>query len=55
MNFIKTDITNNINEFRKELYKTFKAPLDSMWQDLYIASSQVYLIENETKNIDIAV
>lgn len=51
MNFIKTDNNNTISVFRKELYKTFVAPLDSMWQDLYIASSQVYIIENEAKNI----
>ena len=50
MNFTKTDI-NTINEFRKELYKTFVAPLDSMWQDLYIASSQAYVIDNEDENI----
>jgi len=51
MNFIKTDDSNTINAFRKELYKTFVAPLDSMWQDLYIASSQTYLIEKDTKHI----
>jgi predicted acetyltransferase len=51
MNFIKTDDSNTINAFRKELYKTFVAPIDSMWQDLYIASSQTYLIEKYNKYI----
>ncbi|MCK0178463.1 GNAT family N-acetyltransferase [Flavobacteriaceae bacterium S0862] len=51
MNFIKTDDSNTINTFRKELYKTFVAPIDSMWQDLYIASSQTYLIEKNNKYI----
>ena len=51
INFIKTDDYNTINEFRKKLYKTFVAPLDSMWQDLFIASSQAYLIEKDSKHI----
>lgn len=51
MNFIKTENTDVINDYRKELYKTFVAPLDSMWQDLYIASSQAYLIEKDNKYI----
>jgi len=51
INFIKTDDSNIINEFRKKLYKTFVAPIDSMWQDLYIASSQAYLIEKDNKQI----
>lgn len=51
MNLIKTDYTDVINEFRKKLYKTFNAPLDSMWQDLYISSSQAYLIEKDDENI----
>lgn len=50
MNFTKTEVAY-ISEFRKELYKTFFAPLDSMWQDLYIASSQAYVIDNEDENI----
>ena len=51
MNFIKTDDSNTINAFRKELYKTFVAPLDSMWQDLYIASSQAYFIKKDIAHI----
>ena len=49
MNFIKTDITETINNYRSQLYKSLKAPIDAMWEQLYIASSQHYLIEeNDT-------
>lgn len=49
MNFIKTDITDTINNFRSHLYKSLKAPIDAMWEQLYIRSSQHYLIvENDT-------
>jgi len=51
MNFIKTTNTEIIQKFRKELYKSFTAPLDSMWQDLYIASSQTFLIEKNVNYI----
>lgn len=47
INFIKTDITNIINEFRVKLYKRFHAPIDAMWEQLYIGYSQHYLIEIE--------
>ncbi len=50
MNFTKTDIST-ISKFRNELYKTFSAPLDSMWQDLYVASSQAYVIEMDSQHI----
>ncbi|AEV33444.1 putative acyltransferase [Owenweeksia hongkongensis DSM 17368] len=49
MHFIKTDITETINNLRSQLYKSLKAPIDAMWEQLYIGSSQHYLIEeNET-------
>lgn len=49
MNFIKTDITETINNFRSHLYLTLKAPIDAMWEQLYIGSAQHYLIEeNDT-------
>ncbi|WP_242067876.1 hypothetical protein [Cyclobacterium marinum] len=49
MNFIKTDITETIDNLRSQLYKSLKAPIDAMWEQLYIGSSQHYLIEeNET-------
>jgi predicted acetyltransferase len=46
MNFIKSDITDTINTLRVKLYQKLKAPIDAMWEQLYIASSQHYLIEN---------
>lgn len=51
MKFIKTENTATINEFRIKLYQKFTAPMDAMWEALYIASSQAYLIENETQTI----
>jgi predicted acetyltransferase len=49
MNFIKTDITELINNYRSQLYQSLKAPIDAMWEQLYIGSSQHYLIEeNDT-------
>ncbi len=51
MKFIKTDISPNIKKFRTKLYQKFVAPLDAMWELLYIASSQHYLIENEGASI----
>lgn len=48
MNFIKTEITETISDLRSQLYLTLNAPIDAMWEQLYIASSQHYLIiENE--------
>jgi len=51
MKFIKTDVTPAIHEFRSELYRRFSAPIDGMWEKLFIASSQHYLIINEGQNI----
>lgn len=50
MKFIKTDCAETINKLRKELYKNLNAPIDAMWEMLYIGSAQHYLIEknNET-------
>lgn len=44
MKFIKTDHDANIQPFRKQLYTQLMAPIDAMWELLYIASSQPYLI-----------
>tara|TARA_R100001369_G_scaffold82274_1_gene113855 strand:- start:2294 stop:3085 length:792 start_codon:yes stop_codon:yes gene_type:complete len=46
MNFTKTDITELIDDYRLQLYKSLKAPIDAMWEQLYIGSSQHYLIED---------
>lgn len=51
MKFVKTANSETINNLRTEFYKSLTAPLDSMWQDLYIASSQAYLIEKNNQHI----
>jgi predicted acetyltransferase len=51
MNFIKTDNTSIVNGLRAKLYQKFNAPIDAMWEQLYIAYSQAYLIENEGNTI----
>lgn len=51
MNFIKSDITDIIYRLRVKLYQKLKAPIDAMWELLYIASSQHYLIENNDKTL----
>lgn len=49
MNFTKTDNTETINNLRSKLYQKLTAPIDAMWEQLYIASSQQYLIENNNR------
>ncbi|PCJ65284.1 MAG: GNAT family N-acetyltransferase [Bacteroidetes bacterium] len=51
MNFTKTDNTNTINNLRSQLYQTLIAPIDAMWEQLYIGSSQHYLIEQDDSTI----
>jgi predicted acetyltransferase len=46
MNFLKTDDPDAINELRAQLYQKLTAPIDAMWEQLYISSAQPYLIEN---------
>ncbi len=51
MNFIKTDITNTINSLRQKLYHKLANPIDAMWEQLYIKSSQHYIIEENNITI----
>ncbi len=46
MEFIKTENTEAINILRTQLYLSLTAPIDAMWEQLYIGSSQHYLIED---------
>jgi predicted acetyltransferase len=46
MNFSETDNTEIINNLRSKLYQILTAPIDAMWEKLYIASSHHYLVEN---------
>ncbi len=51
MKYIKTDIIKIINNLRSKLYQKLTAPMDAMWEQLYIASSQHYLIENNNHTL----
>jgi len=50
-NFNKSEITEEIINYRKQLYAGFTAPLDGMWEVLYIAHATSYLIKNEGKQV----
>ncbi|MEQ9375996.1 MAG: GNAT family N-acetyltransferase [Imperialibacter sp.] len=47
MNFIKANDPDQISELRAKLYQNLTAPIDAMWEQLYIASAQPYLIESK--------
>jgi predicted GNAT family acetyltransferase len=49
MILIKTEASNLISELRAKLYLKLKAPIDAMWEQLYIASSQHYLMESNNQ------
>lgn len=51
MKFTKTTDSETIGRLREELYQRFTAPLDGMWESLYIASSTDFLIENEGETV----
>ncbi len=51
MKFTKTEITDTINGLRSQLYQELTAPIDAMWEILYIGSSQYYLIDHNNKTI----
>ena len=51
MSFIKSNITNTINGLRSQLYQKLTAPIDAMWEQLYVSSSQHYLIENNDNTL----
>jgi len=46
MDFIKTESSQkNFQNLRTKLYQRLTAPMDAMWEQLYIASSQAYFIQ----------
>ncbi|RDY58338.1 GNAT family N-acetyltransferase [Flagellimonas nanhaiensis] len=51
MKFAKTAITEVINDLRSQLYSSLTAPIDAMWEQLYISSSQHYLIEGKNNTL----
>ena len=51
MKFTQIDNNETIARLRVELYKKLSAPIDAMWEQLYIASAQHYTIEKDSKTI----
>ncbi|WP_040282387.1 GNAT family N-acetyltransferase [Psychroserpens damuponensis] len=51
MEFKLTQDIDTINEYRVQLYSQLAAPIDAMWELLYIANSKSYLISNQNKKI----
>lgn len=51
MKFVKTENNETINNFRVKLYSKLVAPIDAMWEQLYIGSSQHFLIVNNSGTI----
>ena len=51
MKFIQTDQSDLIQKLRSQLYQRLTAPIDAMWEQLYIASAQDYLIEENDNTI----
>jgi len=51
MNFIKTDDTRAIDTLRGKLYQRLSGPIDGMWEALYIANSQAYIIKMESQEL----
>ena len=51
IDFSKSELTKNIINYRKELYTSFIAPLDGMWEALYIANATSYLIKSKGDEI----
>lgn len=51
MKFIKTTLIPEVQTFRDQLYREFNAPLDTMWELLYIASAEIHLIQEGAQDI----
>lgn len=51
MKFIKSTNQETIAPLRVKLYKKLAAPIDAMWELLYIASSESYLMEDNNETI----
>jgi len=51
ISFSKSELTEAIINYRKQLYVSFVAPLDGMWEALHIANSVSYLIKSKGDEI----
>lgn len=47
MDFIKTEIDDVLLGLREEFYQNLSAPIDAMWEILYISNSHHYLIKDK--------
>ena len=51
MKFVKTAVSKTIDQLRSRYYQKLTAPIDAMWELLYIATAQHYLIVDIEKTI----
>lgn len=51
MKFIKTEDQEIVSTFRAKLYQKLIAPIDGMWESLYIGGAQIYLIQKKAATI----
>lgn len=51
ISFSKSELTKEIINYRKQLYTSSVAPLDGMWEALYIANATNYLIKSKGDEI----
>ena len=54
MIFSEPDKPEAIDALRSELYQTLTAPIDTMWENLYVASAQAYLIQEDVETLGYA-
>ncbi|OIQ27574.1 MAG: GNAT family N-acetyltransferase [Bacteroidetes bacterium MedPE-SWsnd-G2] len=47
MDFVKTENNDTVAGLREELYQSLSAPIDAMWEILYISNSEHYLIQDK--------
>jgi len=47
----KTTFSKSLKEFQKQFYQEINAPVDAMWELLYIASSDTYSISTNSKTV----
>ena len=51
ISFCQSELTEDNINYRKQLYTSFIAPLDGMWEVLYIANATCYLIKRDGEEI----
>ena len=51
ISFCESELTEDIINYRKQLYTSFIAPLDGMWEALYIANATCYLVKRDGEEV----